>query len=56
MSTQEQKQAEFEEAVRPLIKWLAQSVHPHHTVVVTSTHAELLEGQVVVATEEYLRG
>ncbi|WP_223497871.1 hypothetical protein [Serratia sp. JSRIV001] len=34
----------FEEAAKPLIKWLAENVHPHHTVIVTSTNAELLEG------------
>lgn len=45
----------FEEVARPLIKWLAENVHPHHSVIVTSTHAELLEGQSVVNTEEYLK-
>ncbi len=34
----------FEIAVRPLIQWLCDNVHPHHTVVVTPTGAELLEG------------
>lgn len=36
----------FEEAARPLIKWLAENTHPHHTAVVTPTHAELLEARV----------
>lgn len=45
----------FEEAAKPLIKWLAESVHPHHTVIVTSTHAELLQGEHVVNTEEFLK-
>ncbi|ANR76994.1 hypothetical protein BBB57_01215 [Kosakonia sacchari] len=45
----------FEEVTRPVIKWLAQNVHPHHSVIIDSTHAELLEGQSVVHTEEYLR-
>lgn len=45
---------EFEEAAKPLIKFLAQTVHPHHTVVVTATGAELLEGQVSVRTNEFL--
>ena len=35
----------FIEAARPLIKWLAENVHPHHTAIVTATNAELLEGQ-----------
>ena len=34
----------FEEAARPLIKWLCDNHHPHVTVIVTPTSAELLEG------------
>jgi len=45
----------FDDAAKPLIKWLAENVHPHHTAIVTSIHAELLEGQSVVNTEEYLK-
>lgn len=36
---------EFTQAVRPLIEYLAQNHHPHHTAIVTNTGAELLEGQ-----------
>jgi hypothetical protein len=50
---EDQKQT-FEEAARPLIKWLAENVHPHHSVIVTSTNAELLSGEQVFTTEEYL--
>lgn len=46
----------FEEVTRPVIKWLAQNVHPHHSVIIDSTHAELLEGRLAVSTEEYLQG
>lgn len=34
----------FNEAVRPLIKWLAENHHPHTTIILTSTGAELVEG------------
>lgn len=51
-----EKQESFEAVAKPLIKWLAENVHPHHTVIVTSTHAELLEGEIVVETEEFLKG
>lgn len=44
----------FEDAAKPLIKWLAENVHPHHQAIVTSTHAELLESQYVVKTDEFL--
>lgn len=45
----------FDEAAQPLIKWLAENVHPHHTAVVTSTSAELLELERSFSTTEYLR-
>ncbi|MEL5258416.1 MULTISPECIES: hypothetical protein [Serratia] len=45
----------FEEAAKPLIKWLAENVHPHHTAIVTSNRAELLMGESVVNTDEYLK-
>lgn len=38
------KQKEFKDAAIPLIKWLCENVHPHHSVIVTPTGAELLEG------------
>lgn len=45
----------FQEAAKPLIKWLAENVHPHHQAIVTSTHADLLESQMVVETDEFLK-
>lgn len=45
----------FNDAARPLIKWLAENAHPHHTVIVTSTEAELLQGEYVFPTKEYLK-
>ncbi|ELY2818884.1 hypothetical protein SMC58_002778 [Cronobacter dublinensis] len=45
----------FEEAARPLIKWLAENANPHSSVIVTSTDAELLTGEMVVKTDEYLK-
>lgn len=46
----------FENASRPLIKWLSENAHPHMKVIVTSTRAELLEGQKTTGEiTEYLR-
>jgi hypothetical protein len=45
----------FEQAALPLIKWLAENVHPHHTAIVTSDSAELAEGKIVIRTNEYLK-
>lgn len=53
--TDEQRKS-FEEAARPLIKWLCENVHPHHSVIVTSTNAELLEGECTTGEIlDYLR-
>lgn len=46
----------FQEAAKPLMKWLAENVHPHHQAIVTSSHAELLESQIVAKTDEFLKG
>lgn len=51
--TEEQRQA-FEKAARPLIEWLAQNMHPHSTVIVNATTAELLDGVCVFRTDDYL--
>ncbi|WP_181939707.1 hypothetical protein [Pectobacterium odoriferum] len=45
----------FEEAAKPLIKWLAENVHPHHTAIVSSNHAELLQSEIGFPTDEFLK-
>lgn len=47
METEKSKQQlpdGFEEVVRPVIKWLNDNYHPHVTVIITPTNAELVEG------------
>jgi len=39
-----EKEAEFEEIARIMMKYLCENHHPHVSVIITSTHAELLEG------------
>ena len=48
------KKVSFEQAAEPLIKWLAENVHPHHTVIVTSTDAELLQSEKSHLTDKFL--
>lgn len=48
------KQEEFEEAVRPLMKWMAENCHPHTKIIIESNVAELVEGVKVIQTNEYL--
>jgi hypothetical protein len=42
-----EKEAEFEEVARVVMKYLADSkkYHPHHRVIIDSLNAELLEGE-----------
>lgn len=42
-----EEKAEFEEVARVMMKHLGQGekYHPHHTVIITNTNAELVEGQ-----------
>ena len=49
----EEKQT-FEEAVKPLIKWLSENKNPHTYIFVTSTGAEMVEGVKVLNTDEFL--
>lgn len=44
----------FEEAVEPLMKWLAENCHPHTCVIVDGGHAELFEGCKVHNTDRFI--
>lgn len=45
---------EFEELVRPLIKYLAENHNPHTSIIITNTSAEIVEGKLCFHTEDYL--
>lgn len=49
------QKAQFEEISRQMMEWLNANCHPHHTVVITCTTAELSEGCVAFTTTDYLR-
>jgi hypothetical protein len=51
----EEKRKQFEELARPLIKHLCENYHPHVTIIITPTSAELLEGEMAFSTDDYLR-
>ncbi len=46
---------EFEQVSRLLIKFLNNNCHPHVTVVVNTTRAELSEGICTFVTDAYLK-
>ena len=48
------KQETFEEAVKPLMKWLCENTHPHTKAIVTGNLAELVEGVENVHTNEFI--
>lgn len=52
--TEEQKK-EFKQLSDQLIKWLCENYHPHHTVIITPTSAELLEGTLGHYNGEFLK-
>lgn len=49
-----EKTKEFEEVARPVIKWLNENCHPHVTVVIGTSHAELSEGVCAINTMDYV--
>ena len=53
----EKQRKEFEEVVKPLMKWLnvPENAHPHCHVYVDSGRAELSEGVNCFVTDEYIR-
>jgi len=53
MILNEEQRKEFEQVVRPLIKWLNDNYHPHVTVVADCSSAELSEGVNSFVTEDY---
>jgi len=55
MKDLEVKRKEFEQAVKPLLEYLNNNWHPHVTVVVTPTGAELLSGEMSVEDTSFTR-
>ena len=53
---EELNEGNFEELARPMIKYLCENYHPHVTVIITPTSAELLEGlKTIGRIEDYIR-
>lgn len=44
----------FLEAAKPLMKYLCENYHPHVTVIIDGTRAELVEGLKTIKCEEYI--
>lgn len=46
---------EFDRITNELIEWMNKNCHPHSTIIVDLTHAELLEGCMSNLNETFLR-
>ncbi len=51
----ELQKAEFEEKAKDFMDWLCKNGHPHMSIIITPTSAELLEGSIGVQTNEFVR-
>ena len=45
----------FEEVVKPVMEWLAKNKHPHTSVIIEATRAEMVEGVEAVLTDEFVQ-
>lgn len=45
---------EFKKLTLPVIKWLNDNMHPHASVIITTTSAELVEGNLAYTTYEHV--
>jgi hypothetical protein len=53
---EELNEGKFEELARPMVKYLCENYHPHVTVIITPTSAELLEGlKTIGRVDDYIR-
>lgn len=50
-----EKIQEFGHLARPLIAWLNEKHHPHTTIIITPTSAEVMEGIMAFPTNDYLK-
>ena len=51
----EKQRKEFEEAARPLIKWLNENCHSHVVAIVEPDRAQLTEGIYGVPVKDYIK-
>ena len=51
----DEQRTTFEEAGRPLIKWLNDNFHPHVTVIVDPTGMEIFEAACFIPITDYIK-
>jgi len=56
MKNKEKQFEEFKEVCKPLVKYLNENHHPHCTIIVTPTWAELVEWLKQCKIHEFVKG
>lgn len=51
---EKEKQDEFIQLAKPLMKWLCENKNPHAKIIIESDHAEILEGDFGYHNEEFI--
>jgi len=51
----EDQRSSFEEAAKPMIKWLCENCHPHVTAIIEPDRAELHEGVCSIPCNEFIK-
>lgn len=46
----------FTKAVKPAVEWLRKNAHPHCSIIITQTEAELLQGELTYIHKEKKNG
>lgn len=46
---------QFRQLALPLMQWLCENHHPHVTVIITPSSAQLMEGMVAFHDESFIR-
>jgi len=54
MKTQDEKREEFIVLVAPVMKWMAENLHPHTKTIITANAAELVEGDIAYRNDEFI--
>ncbi len=55
MTLTKEEVAKFREAIKPLVKFLNDTCHPHAKITVDATGAQIYEGLATARIEEYLK-
>ena len=54
MILNEEQEKEFRVLSEELIKWISKNCHPHCSIIIDSTSAELVEGIYCAVTNKYI--